>query len=110
MNKVLSFAVLAALALTVGCATADNTAAAPTTANGTPITLEQAMKQSQQARQQIETVKTNYQNVKSAAQASKQNGSDITTEYAKQVIQNKIDNTKTQVDSEVQAWKDILKN
>ena len=104
MKKVLSLSVLAALALTVGCATGNT---ADSSAN-TQITLEQALQKSQETRQQLEQAKSAYQSAKSAAQASKQNGTSIEVELAKQALQNKVNATKSQVDSEVQAWKDVL--
>ena len=105
MKKVLSLSVLAALALTIGCATGSNTTAS--SAN-TTLTLEEALQKSAETRQKLEEAKTAYQNAKAAAAASKANGTSIETELAKQAIQTKIDNTKTQVNNEVQAWKDVL--
>ena len=108
MKKTLSFAVLAGLFLATGCATADNTAT--TSAANTPITLEQAYQKAEQTRQQLEQAKTAYQNVKAAAQASKTNNTNFETELAKQAVQTKINNTKQQINDEIQDWKNLLAN
>ena len=104
MKKLVSLSILAALAFTVGCTTGNTTASS----TNTQITLEQALQKSAETRQKLEEAKAAYQNAKAAAAASKANGTSIETELAKQAIQTKIDNTKSQVNSEVQAWKDVL--
>ena len=108
MNKTVSFVVIAALCALAGCATADTSADA--SAANTPITLDQAFQRAEQTRQQYEQAKTAYTNVKEAAKASKQNGTNFETELAKQAVQNKINTAKQQFNNEVQEWKDILRN
>ena len=107
MKNVLSVTILAALVFTVGCASTGTTNTQTSTT--TPITLEQAMKQSAQARQKVENAKTNYQTAKTAVQAG-QTGGNVASELAKQAVQNQVNVAKQQVDTEVQAWKDVLKN
>ncbi len=104
MKKIISLSILAALAFTVGCATNNTTASSA----NTPLTLEEALQKSAETRQKLQEAQTAYQNAKAAAAASKQNGTSISTELAKQAVQTKIDNTKSQVNTEVQAWKDVL--
>ena len=106
MNKTLSLAVLAVLCF-AGCASTGTTTAS--SAN-TPITLDQALQKAAETRQQLQEAKEAYQNAKAAATASKQNGTSITTELAKQAVQSQIDSTAAQVNNEIQAWKDVLKN
>ncbi len=111
MKKTVSLVLLSGL-LMAGCATTGNntnTQAAANTA-ATPITLEDALIKAQTAREQLEQAKTTYQNVKNAAKASKENGSNFETELAKQAVQSKIDATKKQIDNEVNEWKEIFKN
>ena len=110
MKKTVSLVLLSGL-LMAGCATTGTTnaqTAASTTANA--ITLEDALIKAQTAREQLEQAKTTYQNVKNAAKASKENGSNFETELAKQAVQSKIDATKKQIDNEVNEWKEIFKN
>jgi F0F1-type ATP synthase membrane subunit b/b' len=108
MKKMMSFAVLAGLLFTVGCASTQTETAA--SAANTPITLDQALQKAAQTRQQLEQAQTAYQNVKAAAKASKENNTNFETELAKQAVQTKINNAKQQFNSEVQEWKEILKN
>ena len=68
MNKVCFIALTAALAA-AGCATTGTTAQS-TTAASQPITLDQAFEKSAQARQQIETVKQQYQQDKTTAEVA----------------------------------------
>ena len=106
MKKTLSLAVLAVL-FVAGCAT---TGTQTTSEANTPITLDEALQKAAQTRQQLQEAKEAYQNAKAAATASKQNGTSITTELAKQAVQAQIDNTTTKVNNEIQAWKDVLKD
>lgn len=108
MKKVMSFVVLAGLGLLAGCASTGSTT--ETSAANTPITLDQALQKASEARAQLEQAKTAYTNVKEAAKASKQNGTNFETELAKQTVKSKIDETKQQINNEVQEWKEILKN
>lgn len=112
MKKTVSFVVLAALFTLAGCATTGTADTAVSTTNAsaanTSITLEQALQKAEQTRQQLEQAKTAYQNAKSAAKASKENGTNFETELAKQVVQTKIDNTKKQINAEVEEWKTLL--
>ncbi len=106
MKKTLSLTVLSVLVL-AGCA---STGTQTSSVANTPITLEEALQKSAETRQKLMDAKQAYQNAKAAATASKQNGTDISTELAKQAVQQKIDNVKTQIDNEKQAWKEVLKN
>ncbi len=105
MKTTVSLLVLAGTLLAAGCATTGSTTE---TTSANTITLEQALQQAQTTRQQLQEAKEAYQNVKAAAQASKQNGTNIETELAKQVVQTKIDNTKQQINNEIQDWKNLL--
>lgn len=106
MKKIVSLVALASLTLATGCATTGTTT--ETSTANTPITLDEALQKAAETRKKLEEAQTAYKNAKAAAQASKQNGTSITTELAKQAIQTKIDNTKNQVNTEIQAWKDLL--
>lgn len=106
MKKTVSLAILVGFFL-VGCATTSKEAAQTTSAN-TPITLDEALERAAATRQKLEEAKAAYENAKAAAQASKENGTSFETELAKQAVQNKIDETKTKVNTEVQAWKEVL--
>ena len=106
MKKTLSFVVLAGLFLTVGCATANTDTT--TSAANTPITLDQAFEKAEQTREQLQQAKTAYTNVKAAAQASKANSSNFETELLKQTVQTKVNNTKQQINNEIQDWKNLL--
>ena len=107
MKKTLSLAVLAVLFL-AGCASTGTGTTA--SAANTPLTLEEALQKSAETRQKLEEAKQAYQNAKAAATASQQNGTSITTELAKQAIQSQINTATTQVNNEIQAWKDVVKN
>ena len=104
MKKLVSLFILAALAFTVGCATGNTT----TSGTDTQITLDQALQKSAETRQKLDEAKAAYQNAKAAAAASKANGTSFETELAKQAVQSKINDTKAQVNQEVQAWKETL--
>ncbi len=106
MKKVILFSVLAALG--AGCAT--NTATTATTANQ-PLTLEEALQKSAETRQKLQEAQQAYQNAKNASAAANANNSNNTVvDSVKTQIQEKINTSKTQVDNEVQAWKEVLKN
>lgn len=107
MNKIISLSLLAALALSAGCATGSNTAAS---AANTPLTLEEALQKSAETRQKLLDAKAAYENAKAAAQASQENNTSISSELAKQAVQNKVNNVKQQLDAEKQAWKEVLSN
>ncbi len=99
---------LAIAAATVGCATG-NTPSNTTTSTATaqPITLDQALEKSAQARQQIETVKQQYQQAKTAADVA--SGKKTAAQAAQEDIQRKLDATKKQIQDEKDAWADLLK-
>lgn len=106
MKKYMAVILLGAVAFTAGCASTDTTAAS--TANQ-PLTLEQALQKSAETRQKLQDAKSSYESAKTAAQASKTNNTSLTTELAKQAVQNKVNNAKQQLKDEKQAWKEILK-
>lgn len=108
MNKIMCLSLLTAVTLATGCATTGTTPEA-STANQ-PITLEEALQKSAETRQQLENAKASYNAAKQAVKASKQNNTDITTELAKQAVQQQINSVKNQVDAEKEAWKNVLKD
>ncbi len=101
MKKMLFMAACAALA--VGCASG-NTATTNTTQ---PLTLDQALQKSAETRAQLQQAKQDYENAKNASKAA--GGSSSATDGVKAQIQQKLEDAKTQVDNEVQAWKEVLK-
>ena len=106
MKKILSLTLISSLVLATGCATTG--AATEETSTKKMLTLEEALQKSAETRQKLLEAKQAYENVKSAAQASQTNNSDIATELAKQAIQSKVDDAKNQIEAEKQAWKDIF--
>ena len=107
MKKLLLLAATSA-ALAAGCATANtanNTAAS--TATTQPITLDQAFEKSAQARQQIETVKQQYQQIKTTAEVA--TGKKTAALAAQDDVQRKLDQTKQQIQNEKDAWANLLK-
>ena len=106
MKKIALFAVLATLA--AGCASTNGTT---TTASNQPLTLEEALQKSAETRQKLQEAQQAYQNAKNAAATANANNSgDTVVDTVKTQIQEKINTSKTQVDNEVQAWKEVLKN
>ena len=106
MKRIVSLTLLSSLVLATGCATTG--AATEETSTKQMLTLEEALQKSAETRQKLLEAKQAYENVKSAAQASQTNNSDIATELAKQAIQSKVDDAKNQIEAEKQAWKDIF--
>ena len=106
MKKFVLLGVFAALA--AGCASSGNTSTA-TTANQ-PLTLEEALQKSAETRQKLQEAKQNYQSAREASEAAKNSsGSSSVTDAVKNQVKQKVDDTKNQVNTEVQAWKDVLK-
>ena len=105
MKKLFLFALAAAA---VGCATGNTTGTTTTsTATAQPITLDQAFEKSSQARQQIETVKEQYRQVKTTAEVA--TGKKTAAQAAQEDIQRKLDQTKKQIQDEKDAWANLLK-
>jgi len=104
MKKVMLLTVLAALG--VACASTSNTATT-TTANQT-LTLDEALQKSAETRQKLEQAKQTYQNAKNASAAA--SASNSVTDAIKTQVQNQINTSTTQVNNEVQAWKDVFAN
>ena len=96
--------VLAAALLSVGCATADTTAAS--TSNQT-ITLEQALQKSAETREKLLEAKQAYQAAKTAAEVA--SGKKTTTQAAQDVVQNQLNAAKQQLENEKNAWKELIK-
>lgn len=102
MKKVMLLAVLAALV--AGCASTTNTTT--TTANQT-LTLDEALQKSAETRQKLESAKQTYQNAKNASAAAGASSNSV-TDAVKAQVQKQIDTSKTQVNNEVQAWKNVF--
>ncbi len=104
MKKLVILSVLAVLA--AGC-TATGTTKTTTAANQ-PLTLEEALQKSAETRQKLQEAKQAYQTARDNSEAAKANNDTIAGQVKAQVKQ-KVDDTKNQVNTEVQAWKDVLK-
>lgn len=104
MKKTFFFTVTAAV-LAAGCATTGTTPSA-TTANQ-PMTLEQALQKSAETRQKLLDAKQSYQDAKTAAEVASGNKSAV--DAAKEKLQQKADNAKQQIQSEKDAWAELLK-
>lgn len=107
MKKILSLSLISALCLAAGCASTGSSA--PSAAN-TPMTLDEALQKSAETRQKLIDAKKAYEDAKSAADASQANNTSISSELAKQAVQNKVDATKQKIEAEKAAWKDALGN
>ena len=102
MKKIMFLAVLAAFV--AGCAT---TTSETGTTSTQVMTLDQALQKSAETRAQLEQAKKNYQSAKAATDEA--GGSSSMTDTVKAQIKQKVADSKTQVDNEVNAWKEVLK-
>jgi uncharacterized protein YcfL len=102
MKKAMLLAVLAAFV--AGCASTTNT---PTTTANQTLTLDEALQKSAETRQKLEEAKQTYQNAKNAS-AVASGASNSITDAVKTQVQKQLDTSKTQVNNEVQAWKDVF--
>lgn len=103
MKKIAVLGILATFAM--GCASTGSTTAA-TTSNQT-LTLEEALQKSAETRQKLQEAKQAYQAARENSDAAKTNNNTVASQIKSQ-IQQKVDNTKNQVNTEVQAWKEVL--
>lgn len=107
MKKTAILSVLCCSVLLGACAGA-GTASAPTSAN-TPMTLDEALQKSAETRQKLLDAKKAYEEAKTASENAQKNNTSVTSELAKQAVQNKVDQTKQKIEAEKQAWKEVLK-
>ena len=104
MKKIMCLALLAVLF--AGCASTGTTTA--TTTEVQTFTLEEALQKSAETRQKLQEAQAAYQNAKAASSAANQDAS--VADAIKAQVQEKINTSTTQINNEVQAWKEVLAN
>lgn len=104
MKKIMGLALLAVLI--AGCASTGTTTA--TTNESQTFTLEEALQKSAETRQKLQEAQAAYQNAKAASSAANTDAS--VADAIKAQVQEKINTSTTQINNEVQAWKEVLAN
>lgn len=104
MKKMILLAVVAGAAVLTGCASTSNNT---TVSNPQILTLDEALQKSAETRQKLLDAKQSYQDAKTAAEVASGNKSAV--DAAKEKLQQKADNAKQQIQSEKDAWAELLK-
>lgn len=107
MKKII-FSLLCVFAF-AACATTstEQTTAQKTKINPEDITLENAIKTSQELRNQVETAKTAYTAAQAVNQAT--NASGNIGDGIKNQVNKQLDTAKKQIKEEAEAWKNVAK-